>query len=253
MSKNKTAYLTIDDSPSPDFMEKVNFLRDKNIPAVFFCIGEKMEADPQSVIEAIQCGYIIANHSYTHPSFSDISIEQAREEITKTDRLIDELYLQAGVKRPAKWFRFPYGDKGDKKYGRVFSWLPGSEQRKKDIQDILIELGYTQPKFENVTYQFMRKADLFKDRDWSWSFDIMEWSLMMDKPVQGLYSIEDVLKRMRENNPKDCRGSLWFEKKWLCTDSAEIILLHDHEETSAYFYRIVNQLKDLPLIFKNIE
>lgn len=246
----KTTYLTIDDSPSPDFMEKVDYLKNKDIPAVFFCIGEKMAAHPQAIVEAIHCGFVIANHTYTHPSFSDITIAEAKKEIEQTDMLIDELYQEAGVARPAKWFRFPYGDKGDKKYGKVLSWLPGNEQRRAAIQDLLKQYRYTQSDFGDVTYDFMRKAHLLTDLDWSWSFDIMEWSLMMDKPVQGIKSIEDVLKRMDENQPKDCRGTIWFEKRWLCSDSAEIILLHDHEETTHYFYRIVDKLKTLPLTFK---
>ena len=37
------AYLTIDDAPSENFEEKVEFLEGKNIPAIFFCEGRYIE------------------------------------------------------------------------------------------------------------------------------------------------------------------------------------------------------------------
>src|SRR5262245_50027868 len=108
----KIAYLTIDDSPTKDFIPKLEYLITKRIPAVWFCEGARLEQYPDSVIIAIKAGYIIGNHSYSHPSFSTISLETAFAEIDRTHRIIEDLYARAGVKRPAKFFRFPYGDKG---------------------------------------------------------------------------------------------------------------------------------------------
>ena len=39
----KKIYLTIDDSPSPQFRENLDYLIERKIPAVFFCIGNRME------------------------------------------------------------------------------------------------------------------------------------------------------------------------------------------------------------------
>ena len=41
--EKKPIYLTIDDSPSHNFIEKILFLEEKKIPAIFFCIGNKIE------------------------------------------------------------------------------------------------------------------------------------------------------------------------------------------------------------------
>jgi len=117
----KKVYLTIDDSPGTQFTAKVDLLAKHEIPAVFFCIGQLIEKYPDAVIDSIHKGFIIANHSYTHPAFSKITIQQAEEEIHKTDEIIENIYQTAGVPRPAKWFRFPYGDKGDLRNGKVFS------------------------------------------------------------------------------------------------------------------------------------
>src|SRR3990172_9835105 len=102
---NKTAYLTIDDAPSPDFLNKLDFLDAKGITAVWFCQGNYMEQRPHMTIEAIRRGHIIGNHSYSHPHFTDLSLDQARAEIRSTDSILDELYHRAGVARRHRFFR----------------------------------------------------------------------------------------------------------------------------------------------------
>lgn len=63
----KIAYLTIDDAPSLDFEKKIDFLQSQGIPAIFFCPGNALESRPQVTVEAIQSGFVIANHAYDHP------------------------------------------------------------------------------------------------------------------------------------------------------------------------------------------
>lgn len=109
----KNVYLTIDDSPSKKMGDVLLLLKQYKMPAVFFCIGKNLNRFPELAIAAIQAGFVLGNHSWSHPHFSKITIEQAFLEIQKTDDLLDTIYEKAGVMRPAKWFRFPYGDKGD--------------------------------------------------------------------------------------------------------------------------------------------
>ncbi len=151
----KTAYLTIDDAPSADFAQKVNLLDSLNIPTVFFCMGNLMEQRPQSVIDAIKRGFIIGNHSYDHSHFSALSVEECLSQIKKTDALLSDLYEQAGAPYQHKYFRFPYGDKGDLRDGDVFrDYTAEGKTRKEKIQAFLRELGYTQPTFADVTYTY---------------------------------------------------------------------------------------------------
>ena len=246
----KKAYLTIDDSPSSSFIDKVNYLENKKIPAIFFCIGQLMEIRPAEMIESIQRGVQIANHSYSHPHFSKISLEKAKYEIEKTEEIIATLYLKAGVERAPKWFRFPYGDKGDLKNGAVFNYKKEPDFTRKDfIQNVLLELGYTQPQWQEVTYDFMKKAKLFEELDWHWTFDIMEWATFEYKPTFGLKNLHKLFQRLDRAQPKDCRGDLGTEARWLNSSSAEIILLHDHEQTTPVFNAIVDKLLEYPLEF----
>ena len=246
--------MTIDDSPGTQFSAKVDLLSKHNIPAVFFCIGQLIEKYPDDVIDSIQKGFIVGNHSYSHPAFSKITLKEAEEEIQKTDQIIEEIYQAAGVIRPANWFRFPYGDKGDLRNGKVFSILRrGDPKRGAIIQNLLRKLGYQQPTFDGVTYRYMQKAKLWEDADWSWTFDIMEWAMAMDKPIQGLHNLDKVIQRLARKNPQDCRGFLAIEKRWLSSPSDEVLLLHDHEATNDDFERIIEYLIALPFSFASFD
>jgi len=70
------------------------------------CIGSEIEKRPEDVIYSIRKGGIIGNHSYSHPRFSQISLEECFEEIEKTDRIIDSIYREAGVARLLKLLDF---------------------------------------------------------------------------------------------------------------------------------------------------
>jgi len=95
----------------------------------------------------------------------------------------------------------------------------------------------------------MQKAKLWEDVDWAWTFDVMEWAMEMDKPVQGLNNLDKVFQRLATKNPRDCRGFLMGEKRWLSSPSDEVLLLHDHEATNEDFATIIEYLLTLPFSF----
>jgi peptidoglycan/xylan/chitin deacetylase (PgdA/CDA1 family) len=240
----KIAYLTIDDAPSAHMGRKIDYLSRNNSPAVFFCEGAKMEQRPEPVIDAMQQGFIIGNHSYSHPHFSEITLEQASDEIKRTDDVIEALYRQAGVARPGRYFRFPFGDKGA---------LPGEyplggysaagAARKEKIQAILRSLGYTQPAFPKITYHYFREAGLPDDADWFWTYDTFDWSVFAEEPMYGIDSLEALFARMDEDNPEGTRG---------LNDpgSEDIILIHDHEISTENFFLTVDRLAAKGLQFR---
>ena len=241
---SKIAYLTIDDAPTKDMRQKIDFLLENNIPAIFFCIGQLMEERPEPVIYAIQNGFIIGNHTYDHPYCSDAPLENVLEQLTKTDKIIDDLYQKAGVERPAKYFRFPFGDKGALTHDYVYA--PVSEEgqkRKQTIQDHLRDLGYTQPPFENVTYKYYREHGFLDDVDWYWTYDTLDWSVFADEPLHGIDSLEAAYARMDEDLPEEGRGLDY-------PDSEEIVLIHDHEASTEIFPLLINRMVEKGLQFK---
>ncbi|MFH1307377.1 MAG: polysaccharide deacetylase family protein [archaeon] len=244
--EGKIAYLTIDDAPSDDFKEKVDFLASKKIPAVFFCEGEFLEESEEDITYAIKKGFIIGNHGYKgHPYFSNLTLEQAKEQIKKADELIDKMYEKAGIRRPAKFFRFPYGDKGGNENKQDYkNEKPFSEEgrkKKEEIQEFLRQLGYTHPKFKGITYKYFKPY--LDDADWYWTYDCFEYSIFSKNPYFGIDSIDKVYARMDEDVPEGCRGLNY-------PDSEEIILLHDHDDTTKYFKLIIEKLLSKGIKFK---
>ena len=232
----KIAYLTIDDAPSKDFAKKVDFLLERAIPAVFFCTGSFLEALADHAIYAIHNGFIIANHGYDHKHFSELTLEECKEQIRVVDDLIASIYEQAGVQWEQKYFRFPYGDKGGLNGDDVFSpYLGEGAARKQTIQHYLGELGYSQPVFEGINYPYYRNAGLLDDIDWHWTYDVREWGIAFGDPNLGIESLAAVYARIDEDDPEGCRGLN-------NPDPEEIILMHDHAETSQIFEPIIERL-----------
>ena len=240
----KIACLTIDDAPSADFGKKIDFLESKNIPAIFFCPGNALEVNSQISTEAIQRGFVIANHAYDHPHFSEIPLEACLEQIQQTDAIISKLYDQAGETFDPKYFRFPYGDKGALTGDDVFAPISNAGlERKQAIQNYLRQLGYSQPAFDDINYDYYREHGFLEDVDWYWTYDVLEWSTYHYPHAHGIKTAEDVYARMEENKPENGRG--------LNTPgSAEIILTHDHVETTEIFFAVIERLLEKGIEFR---
>lgn len=148
LAVERAAYLTIDEGPAEDFMQKVNYLNGKGIRAIWFCLGEALERFSEEALYAIQTGHVIGNRGYDHTDFSAISLMDVRGQIEQTDRIIDNLYARADIVRPIKVFRFPFMENET------------NQEHFAGIQFVLEQLGYQQPVFENIHYAAQDEADL---------------------------------------------------------------------------------------------
>jgi peptidoglycan-N-acetylglucosamine deacetylase len=83
--------MTFDDGPSsantPRLLE---MLKQRNIKATFFLIGQNAAANPDIVRQILADGHEIGNHSWTHPQLSKLSDDRVKTEITKTQEAIKE-------------------------------------------------------------------------------------------------------------------------------------------------------------------
>jgi peptidoglycan-N-acetylglucosamine deacetylase len=239
----KIAYLTIDDGPSKDMRLKVDLLLERQVPAIWFCCGDMLAQRLSDATYAIKHGFIVGNHSFNHLYFSDLTLEECYEQIKRTDDFIEHAYRDAGTPRTARYFRFPYGDKGGLTHSEVFDGYSGEGvTRKHAIQEYLLSLGYTQPPMA-ITYRYYQDAKLLEDADWHWTYDVMEYVMSEPEPTFGIDSIEKVFARMDEDEPEGCRGLN-------DSRSEEIILLHDHEETTEHFGPIVDRLLAKGIVFR---
>lgn len=203
---------------------------------------------------ALNMGFDLGNHSYSHPHFSSITMFRARREIYQTDKLIKQLYYEAEIREYPRLFRFPYGDKGDGRRGRVLTSYRSvrGERRAMKIQKYLEKLGYQSCIPSDVTYEYYRN-NLGKDKDLHWTLDSMDWSLKNTKPTGKQWSLNDVKRRFFSMNPLDLRGLLDEQFYGLpYSGSAEIVLAHDHPETLTAVKHLVNQLLELGMEFKSL-
>ena len=230
----KVVYFTIDDCPSKDFRKKIDFLISQNIKAILFCRGDHLEKFPEDIIYAIKHEFIIGNHSYSHPHFVELSVEKCFNEIQKTDKIIEEIYKKAGIKRPINVFRFPYGDMGE---GDKFEKKLVKTKKIVAIQNFLKKLGYKQPKFSKIEHDWYKKAKFENNFDVAWTFDVMEWGLKGNYGL-GINSIKDVFDRIDKS------------KELNSSTSNEIIIMHDHIETTEYFEQIIKRLIEKGLKFE---
>lgn len=102
----KTMYLTFDDGPSAEYTDMVlNILRERNVKATFFLIGEYVEKNPEVAKRIAAEGHTIGIHCYRHDyGVLYESVDSYLEDFQKAYDVIEET---TGVK--AKLFRFPGG------------------------------------------------------------------------------------------------------------------------------------------------
>jgi len=98
--------LTFDDGPTPFSTPRLlRILREKDVKATFFVIGERAEEQAELLARISAEGHLIANHTYSHPSlFCFLTPSRLRSEIEKGQDVIHRI---CGV-RP-RFFRAPVG------------------------------------------------------------------------------------------------------------------------------------------------
>lgn len=104
-SDNQVA-LTFDDGPVKGQTEKVlDILHAYGVKATFFCIGKRMEENPDLVQRMVAEGHLVSNHSYTHHFFFDMfPFKRMYAELVDTNQTILKI-----TGNQNNYFRPPYG------------------------------------------------------------------------------------------------------------------------------------------------
>jgi chitin deacetylase len=84
----KVIALTFDDAPSKHTDNVLDVLKDKNINATFYCIGQNIENYPEQIKAIIDAGNELGNHTYTHDRMIFKTYSTIKNEIEKTNQLI---------------------------------------------------------------------------------------------------------------------------------------------------------------------
>ena len=88
-----------------------------NVKGTFFIMGGWVNYTPENkekLLKIHEGGHEVANHSYIHPMFTKIGEQRIKEELEKTDKIIEETI---GIK--PKLFRFPSGDFNKQSFNTV--------------------------------------------------------------------------------------------------------------------------------------
>lgn len=101
----KIIALTFDDGPDDVYTPAVlDVLKEKQVRATFFLIGNRVEQYPEVTRRIIEEGHLIGNHTFTHPNTGKPLGEQLRNELERTEKA-----LAAFGVSPSYLFRPPYG------------------------------------------------------------------------------------------------------------------------------------------------
>jgi peptidoglycan/xylan/chitin deacetylase (PgdA/CDA1 family) len=105
-TSEKCIALSFDDGPGGNTTSQVlDILKENNVQAAFFCIGEKMTGQQEQLKRILKEGHIIGNHSYSHHRFFSLfSPGKMLSELEQTRRVCQEI---TGFS--TRFFRPPYG------------------------------------------------------------------------------------------------------------------------------------------------
>ena len=104
-TQEKVLYLTFDCGfENGNTAHILDVLREKQVPAAFFCTLYHIRQQPQLIARMIEEGHVVGNHSDTHPDFSSISRTKMAKELESVE---NELRSKFGYS--STYFRFPEG------------------------------------------------------------------------------------------------------------------------------------------------
>ena len=83
-------YLTFDDGPNERTTAKVlKLLKENNIKATFFLIGQCIVNNPELTKQIIEEGHCVGGHSSTHKGFQSLDFSSKKEEILEGQRILN--------------------------------------------------------------------------------------------------------------------------------------------------------------------
>lgn len=177
-------YITIDDWPSKYTQAILDTLKFYNLKATFFWIGKNITHEHKALADQLKKdGHHLWAHSYTHKSFENLTLNQAKKEIEKTDSV-----FQFDLAHQADLFRYPY-------------WANMEKAPEKLFIDFLQEKGYQKPVFRDIdtkdrnsktTYEYLKK-ELSKIK----AGDIILIHERKRTPGQTLFLIDSVLNEKK--------------------------------------------------------
>lgn len=133
---DKSIYLTFDDGPDLQVTPWVlDMLKENNVKATFFCVGENVQKNPEIYQRILNEGHAVGNHSMNHLKGIKSSVKEYQQSVEEAKKYID-----------SQLFRPPYGrisirqtHKIKRNYRIVmWSWLSYDFDRTIPVEQILL-------------------------------------------------------------------------------------------------------------------
>jgi peptidoglycan/xylan/chitin deacetylase (PgdA/CDA1 family) len=156
--RTRTMAVTIDDLPYVNFADGpyltnaragtakiLSTLKKHEVPAIGFVNERMLENSGERIAllrEWVDAGMVLGNHTYSHPDFNQLTVEQFEEEITKGEVVTRKLMRSRGPYQP--YFRHPMTHTGD------------TREKKEAVEQFLSARGYkiTPHTIENSDFIF---------------------------------------------------------------------------------------------------
>ncbi len=174
-ANEQVVLLTIDDAPDGYALDMAKTLQALDANAIFFVNGHFLETDEEKEIlkEIYDMGFMIGNHTYSHPLLPDLTEEEQKEEIVKVSDMVEEIIGE----RP-KFFRAPHGENTDytkelaKEEGMVLmNWSYGYDyfEPYMDKEKITTAMITGEGPEVGVSYSLLKPGAnlLMHDREWT--------------------------------------------------------------------------------------
>ncbi|HAQ0587025.1 TPA: polysaccharide deacetylase family protein [Enterococcus faecium] len=101
----KSVAISFDDGPGATATPQLlRILKEKNVHATFFVLGENTAQHPEIVKQTAEAGHEIGNHTYDHQNLATLSAQSMTEEVTKADTEIKKV-----TGKTPTFVRPPYG------------------------------------------------------------------------------------------------------------------------------------------------
>ncbi len=190
---SKQMAITIDDLPMAALeqddsirlqmnLDLLSHLSEYEVPAIGFVNEQKLYNDNgaivpirrQMLVEWMEAGLELGNHTYSHPDYNSLEPEQFFEEIVKGEEVTRA--LMSADQKELKYFRHPFLHRGD------------TQEKVDALEDFLSEKGYTEAPvtIDNSEWIFARAYELALQADDQLMADRIGNSYiayMMDKTV----------------------------------------------------------------------
>ncbi|MEX0170022.1 polysaccharide deacetylase family protein [Streptomyces sp. LMG1-1-1.1] len=91
-AKVKCIALTFDAGPGEDTPKLLDILKEKQVPATFFLLGNKhVNRYPEVVKRIADEGHEVANHTWSHRILTDLDAAEVRDELSRTQDAVEKI------------------------------------------------------------------------------------------------------------------------------------------------------------------